>query len=223
MPPPRRHLTRYHGVFAPHHALRAAIIPAGRGRGAGHTEAAAEGHVPEHASMTWMQRLKRVFAIDIERCRRCGGKLKVIASLEDPAAIERILAHLKPPPQGEPPRSRVRRAARAPEAAGASAIASRCAVIRVASLCAVAGAVLDRPCARKRRPTGSTECATAVLDVEGDSAHDIFGSPDDLKLRSCATLFALVSPPESVFSRLLAKYFEGQHDEQTLRLLGRDV
>jgi len=62
-----------------------------------------------------------------------------------------------------------------------------------------------------------------VLDVEGDSAHDIFGSPDDLKLRSCATLFALVSPPESVFSRLLAKYFEGQHDEQTLRLLGRDV
>ena len=105
VPPPRRHLTRYHGVFAPHHALRAAITPAGRGRGARHTEAAAEGHVPQHASMTWMQRLKRVFAIDIERCRRCGGKLKVIASLEDPAAIERILAHLKPPPEGEPPRS----------------------------------------------------------------------------------------------------------------------
>jgi len=64
------------------------------------------------------------------------------------------------------------------------------------------------------------ECATAVLDVEGRSAHEIFGSPDDLKLRSCATLFALVSAPESVFARLLAKYFDGA-DELTLRLLGR--
>jgi uncharacterized protein (DUF1810 family) len=67
------------------------------------------------------------------------------------------------------------------------------------------------------------ECATAVLEVEGASAHEIFGSPDDLKLRSCATLFALVSPPESVFSRLLAKYFGGRQDGETLRLLGRDV
>jgi uncharacterized protein (DUF1810 family) len=49
------------------------------------------------------------------------------------------------------------------------------------------------------------ECATAVLDVEGRSAHEIFGSPDDLKLRSCATLFALVSAPESVFARLLGR------------------
>jgi hypothetical protein len=40
------------------------------------------------------QRLKRVFAIDIEVCRRCGGKLKVIASIEDPPVVERILAHL---------------------------------------------------------------------------------------------------------------------------------
>lgn len=40
------------------------------------------------------QRLKRVFAIDIEVCRRCGGKLKVIASIEEPAVIERILEHL---------------------------------------------------------------------------------------------------------------------------------
>jgi uncharacterized protein (DUF1810 family) len=67
------------------------------------------------------------------------------------------------------------------------------------------------------------ECATAVLDVEGRTAHEIFGSPDDLKLRSCATLFALVSAPESVFSRLLAKYFDGREDEQTVRLLGRAV
>jgi uncharacterized protein (DUF1810 family) len=65
------------------------------------------------------------------------------------------------------------------------------------------------------------ECTSAVLEIEGRSAHDIFGSPDDLKLRSCATLFELVSAPDSPFARLLAKYFRGGRDEQTLRLLGR--
>lgn len=49
------------------------------------------------------------------------------------------------------------------------------------------------------------ECAEAVLGVEGRSANQIFGSPDDLKLRSCATLFAQISPEESVFHRLLDK------------------
>ena len=64
------------------------------------------------------------------------------------------------------------------------------------------------------------ECAEAALRVEGRSARDIFGSPDDLKLRSCATLFACVSPPGSVFERLLEKYYRGERDEKTLRLLG---
>jgi uncharacterized protein (DUF1810 family) len=66
------------------------------------------------------------------------------------------------------------------------------------------------------------ECATAVLAIDGRSAYEIFGSPDDLKLHSCATLFARASPPGSAFSRLLAKYFGGRDDEQTLRLLGVD-
>lgn len=65
-----------------------------------------------------------------------------------------------------------------------------------------------------------TECAEAALGVEGRSALDIFGSPDDIKLRSCATLFAAVSPAGSVFHRLLDAFFEGRHDGQTLRLLG---
>jgi uncharacterized protein (DUF1810 family) len=64
------------------------------------------------------------------------------------------------------------------------------------------------------------ECATAVLETEGRSACEIFGSPDDLKLHSSATLFGRVSPPGSVFSGLLAKYFGGREDEQTVRLLG---
>jgi uncharacterized protein (DUF1810 family) len=64
-----------------------------------------------------------------------------------------------------------------------------------------------------------SECATAVLEIDGRSAYEIFGSPDDLKLHSCATLFARASAPNSVFSKLLAKYFGGLEDELTVRLL----
>jgi len=64
------------------------------------------------------------------------------------------------------------------------------------------------------------ECAEAVLAVEGRSAFEILGSPDDLKLRSCATLFACASPAGSVFDRLLDKYFQSGRDGKTLRLLG---
>ncbi len=63
------------------------------------------------------------------------------------------------------------------------------------------------------------ECAAVVLGTEGKSARDIFGTPDDVKLHSCLTLFAQVTEPEGVFPLVLAKYFGGQLDEQTLRLL----
>jgi hypothetical protein len=45
--------------------------------------------------MTWAQRLKRVFKIDIEVCTHCGGSMKVIASIENPTVIKHILAHLE--------------------------------------------------------------------------------------------------------------------------------
>lgn len=64
------------------------------------------------------------------------------------------------------------------------------------------------------------ECMEAVLGIEGRSATEVFGSPDDLKLRSCATLFACASPPGSVFDRVLDKYYGGERDRKTLRLLG---
>ena len=63
-------------------------------------------------------------------------------------------------------------------------------------------------------------CAQAAVANEGRSANAIFGSPDDLKLRSCATLFASVSAPGSVFHRLLEKFYPGGPDTATLRLLG---
>jgi hypothetical protein len=93
VPLPRIHLVRYHGVFASASTLRAAVTPAGRGRGARSERDAKPPSAPKHVSLTWMQRLKRVFGIEIERCRRCGGALKVIASIEEPGVIERILAH----------------------------------------------------------------------------------------------------------------------------------
>ena len=64
-------------------------------------------------------------------------------------------------------------------------------------------------------------CAEAALGVEGRSAPEVFGSPDDMKLKSCATLFASVSPAGSVFERLLDKYFQGERDGKTLRLLAQ--
>ena len=63
------------------------------------------------------------------------------------------------------------------------------------------------------------ECVEATLSVEGRSAYAIFGTPDDMKLQSCATLFAYVSPGGSVFDQLLDKFFQGERDKKTLRLL----
>ena len=93
VPPPRAHLTRFHGVFAPHAALRAAVTPAGRGSGAGSRAGTAESPTPRHVTMTWARRLKRVFGTEIECCARCGGRLRVISSIEDPELIARMLAH----------------------------------------------------------------------------------------------------------------------------------
>jgi uncharacterized protein (DUF1810 family) len=64
-----------------------------------------------------------------------------------------------------------------------------------------------------------SECAEAVLRVDGRSATEIFGAPDNMKLQSCATLFASVSPADSVFHRLLDKYFGGELDARTVRLI----
>jgi len=64
-------------------------------------------------------------------------------------------------------------------------------------------------------------CASLLLGVRGRSALEIFGSPDDLKLKSCMTLFATVAPEATVFATVLERYFQGEEDAATLRLLGR--
>jgi len=94
---------------------------------------------------------------------------------------------------------------------GLSATARRYAITSLAE----AQAYLAHPVLGPRLQAG----CEAVLAVRGRSAHDIFGSPDDMKLKSCATLFERVAPAQSVFSRLLDACFGGRRDEATVRSL----
>jgi len=96
IPKPRVNLTRFHGVFSPNSTHRALVTPARRGKGnQRHSDKGMEKTPAERrAAMTWAQRLKRVFNIDIETCRECGGSAKVIACIEDPAVIQKILTRL---------------------------------------------------------------------------------------------------------------------------------
>jgi len=104
VPRPRLHLIRFHRVLAPHAGLRAAIVP--------RPARNASVHAGEHAHgaptrMNWARLLKRVFDIDLERCPRCGAEFRIIAAIEEPAVIVRILTHLGLPARA-PPRSPAR-------------------------------------------------------------------------------------------------------------------
>ena len=97
IPKPRINLTRFHGVFAPNSRYRAMVTPAKRGRGK-KTKAANDKQdqtpAERHAAMTWAQRLKRVFDIDIKTCSECGSDVRIIACIEDPVVISKILTYL---------------------------------------------------------------------------------------------------------------------------------
>jgi uncharacterized protein (DUF1810 family) len=97
---------------------------------------------------------------------------------------------------------------------GISAMSQRYAIASLAE----AVAYLGHPLLGDRLLT----CADAVLRVEGRSALELLGSPDDRKLQSSATLFSqALSRPDSVFDQLLEKYFRGEPDSRTLDLLAR--
>jgi hypothetical protein len=97
VPKPRVNLTRFHGVFSPNSKLREYVVPQ-------KPLEEQENPKPKAYSMTWAdgrpaQRLKRVFAIDIEKCEKCGGPVRIIVdasnrSIEDPDVIQKILKHL---------------------------------------------------------------------------------------------------------------------------------
>ena len=103
VPRPRLHLIRFHGVLAPNAKLRAAVIPQSAQKDSAPAHEHANGQA---ARMSWARLLKRVFDIDVERCA-CGGRLKIIAAIEEPVVIVRILTHLGLPARA-PPRAAAR-------------------------------------------------------------------------------------------------------------------
>jgi Putative transposase len=107
VPRPRLHLIRFHGVLAPNAKLRGKIIPSPVEQA---TEPACDDAQAQGAParMSWARLLKRVFDIDIEHCPNCGGRLKIIAAIEDPPVIVKILSHRGLPTRA-PPHAPVRR------------------------------------------------------------------------------------------------------------------
>jgi len=96
VPKPRVNLTRFHGVFAPNSQYRSTVTSDkdNKGKAKAKKGASLRSEGERRAAMTWAQRLKRVFNIDIETCVACGGAVKIIACIEEPATIK-ILNHLK--------------------------------------------------------------------------------------------------------------------------------
>jgi len=108
VPRPRLHLIRFHGVLPPNAALRPQIVPGESDRAtAPSNETNDSPRASTRARMSWAQLLKRVFAIDMAACPQCAGPLTLIAAIEDPAEIVKILAHLGLPTRA-PPRASAR-------------------------------------------------------------------------------------------------------------------
>ena len=63
------------------------------------------------------------------------------------------------------------------------------------------------------------EISQALMQLDSDNPTEIFGKPDDMKLRSCMTLFAAVSDDNSIFHQVINKYFDGKPDKRTLAIL----
>ena len=86
-------LTRFYGVFAPNSSHRANIIIKKESKIT--TENDTQTEREKRRSMTWAARLKRAFNIDINTCQECGGAVKIIACIDDPAVINKILKHIQ--------------------------------------------------------------------------------------------------------------------------------
>ncbi len=108
VPRPRLHLIRFHGVLAPHAALRPQIVPGESDQAMVPSNETGESpSASTRARLSWAQLLKRVFAIDLTTCPQCGGPLTLLAAIDDPAVIIKILSHLGVPTRA-PPRAPAR-------------------------------------------------------------------------------------------------------------------
>ena len=66
------------------------------------------------------------------------------------------------------------------------------------------------------------EISQVLLDIPSNNPTEVMGSPDDLKLRSCMTLFHIAAPDEDVFKKVLDKYFNGEFDKKTIEIINEE-
>ena len=104
-PRPEINLVLYHGVLAPHARWRAKVVAYCRTERDRATDPRPEGAgAPRPRYWTWALLMRRAFDLDVLRCPRCAGRMQLIATIDDPAVIQRILAHLGLPGAREDPR-----------------------------------------------------------------------------------------------------------------------
>ena len=111
-PRPRVNLILYYGVLAPRAAWRAALVPATRGAvqawkaesSVGASEDAGHAGPSRAGAYQWTERMRRTFGLDVLACPRCGGRLRLVALIEEASVVERILRHLGLPTQAPEPR-----------------------------------------------------------------------------------------------------------------------
>jgi hypothetical protein len=89
VPPPRKNTVHYHGVLAPHAKDRDKIVPATSSGEQPVDEPAPS--TPRKHRLTWAALWARTFNLNLEKCSLCGGKMKVVAAVTDPASIHRYL------------------------------------------------------------------------------------------------------------------------------------
>jgi hypothetical protein len=99
-PRPEINLLLYHGVLAPHARWRPPVVGYGRAGPEGVARDPADARrapPPPARNWTWAALMRRAFALDVLACPRCGGRLRVVATVEDPVAVRHILATWRPP------------------------------------------------------------------------------------------------------------------------------
>jgi hypothetical protein len=104
VPPPRIHLTRFHGILAPHSQFRKLVVPQ-------KIEEKIENPTGDKTlpidnqkqnRISWAKLLSRVFALDMDNCELCGGQMKAISAILKQEVIEKILTHLGLPVRAPP-------------------------------------------------------------------------------------------------------------------------
>jgi len=107
IPLPRKHTIRFHGILAPASGHRAMVVPATTTPAPPREATGPE--PPARYQLPWAELLRRVFLVDALDCPRCHGRMRIVAAVTDPDAVERILRHLGEHPAPPPSQALARR------------------------------------------------------------------------------------------------------------------